>query len=251
MSIEATVATYKLLPELKERLLELPARRRPAYYPTALVALRLAECFRDKRGYTDETVAQLVQAVCAPENTVRTALAALDQLGYWERLAKGNQHFGTRRRPTYLDSEHRGADPAEQEFEDRGADPTERPDGASWGSGPSIVGYDSEHRGADPATPPSTPTGSPHRAAAEEAARAHIDAVIASRVGTASRVRTPDAFRYTETPIAAAIAERELEAGRDPSPALHEKYPVASNGVDSARVTQNLADLLLRTGGHR
>lgn len=166
-----TEATWQMLPELKVRLLELDARRRPDYFRALAVALLLADKYRDKRGYTDETVGQISAAVSMPENSVRTSLAALELLGYWERVGKGNQHTGTRRRPTFLevstdgtpaieDDEHRGADPDSLPHEHRGADPTEHEgehrgvdDGASWGSAPSIVGYDPQHRGADP-TPP-------------------------------------------------------------------------------------------------
>jgi hypothetical protein len=112
VSLTATTATWAIIPELRSRVAELPnAKRRPSADRVVMVALLLADRYRDDRGYTDETVPQICTVLALPDSAVRGILAALHDLGYWIRESAGNRHAGARRRPTFLPVE-RGADPA-------------------------------------------------------------------------------------------------------------------------------------------
>ncbi len=91
----------------------------------SVVCFVLADKYRDPRGYVDESVDQIAEAVAMKPGTVRNVLAALDQLGLWVKIGKGNQHSGTRRRPTFVpehgaptsrssDGKHRASSHTEQ-----------------------------------------------------------------------------------------------------------------------------------------
>lgn len=210
MSLAASKATWELLPRLPAMLASVPTKRRPSYPAAALVALYLADSFRDDRGYVDEAVQQIVDAtVDLSASVVAACLSAFDALGLWAVTAKGNQYHASRREPRFFDVEHRGADPTEQPVdnpehrgakpgmlteEQRGADPTEQ-----RGEQSSIVGWDPEHRGADPTHPlvnPLNQTPLPPKPARQRAR----DAIAALAV--------------IETDEAVALAEAARAAGR-------------------------------------
>ena len=197
MSIEATTTTFDRLRELPELLQAVPERRRPSVQNCALVALLLADRMRDRKGYVDETVEQVMDVLPMSKATVTNSLYALDRIGWWKREAKGNHRSGTRRTPGLL-AEHRGADPTEQH---NGADPTELDDehrevgdAASWGSTPSIVRYGHEHREADPTPPhpphPVTPISSPR----DELPDLVIDSIARHRTDRAAERGDVDSY---------------------------------------------------------
>lgn len=227
MSIEATTTTFDRLRELPELLQAVPERRRPSVQNCALVALLLADRMRDRKGYVDETVEQVMDVLPLSKATVTNSLYALDLIGWWKREAKGNHRSGTRRTPGLL-AEHRGADPTEQHD---GADPTELDaehreveDAASWGSTPSIVGYGQQHRGADPTpphpphlvTPPSSPADEQELVAL---VGAHLDAHVS--FDPVGQIIDPVSVRLSQFPRAMAVArEARDEFGEDPRVAL-------------------------------
>lgn len=145
MSNEALSATFTGLGGLRAALEVVPAKRRPSYPSCALVAVLLADRMRAGRDWTDETVPQIASTLDLSESVVRSSLAALDQIGWWTPMSKGNHLRGTVRRAAFLDS-HRGPGPTQQH---RGVSTP-----ASWGSDPASWGTPPQHRGADPATPP-------------------------------------------------------------------------------------------------
>ncbi len=227
MSIEATSTTFNRLRELPELLQSVPERRRPSVQNCALVALLLAERMRDRKGYVDETVDQILDVLPLSKATVTNCLYALDMIGWWRRQAKGNHRAGTRRTPGVL-AGHGEVDPTTQHD---GADPTE-PDGehrevdapASLGSTPSIVRYGTQHREVDLTPPhrphPVTPTSSP--ADEQELVAlvgAHLDAHVA--FDPVGQIDNPTAVRMSQFPRALAVArEARDEFGEDPMVAL-------------------------------
>lgn len=239
MSIEATTTTFNRLRELPELLQAVPARRRPSVQNCALVALLLADRMRDRKGYVDETVEQVIEVLPLSKATVTNCLYALDLIGWWRREAKGNHRGGTRRTPNLL-AEHREADPTEPHG---GADLT-MPDGehrevgdaASWGSAPSIVRYGHEHREADPTPPhhphPVTPPSSPEDEQELVAlVGAHLDAHVA--FDPVGQIIDPVAVRLAQFPRALAVArEARDEFGEDPRAALEALW--ATRPDDSA-----------------
>lgn len=235
MSNKVMNATYRILPDVREAISGLPARRRPSWPNTVAVCLLLADRCRDESLFCDETVGQVASTLCISENTARTVLDALHQVGMWVRLDKGNQHRGTRRRPLFYvehrganpskpDGEHRGSDPAVLEPEHRGVD-----DGASWGSAPSIVGYGAQHSGADPTTPPTTTYNhqSSSRDDDEQVVYRHLRAHCDTK---AHDQHAPMAVLRSQLPIALAVyREARDELGEDPAAALERMWPTGAN----------------------
>lgn len=159
MSVRAVEATWRLAPRLDDLLAPIDEKRRPATTKALVVALRLADQYRDARGYTDETVEQLAAATTLTPSSVRAALQALEHAGVWVVAKRGARGRGTQRIPgTAL--ELRGADPTEIDAASpRGSDAN------CAGYVPHLRGVERELRGVDPATPRRYPGSSPAAAA--------------------------------------------------------------------------------------
>lgn len=231
MSITVLTATYQHLPSLRGDINSRDwGKHKPGWAPTVAVCLLLADRYRDSRGYVDETVGQIADALVLSQGVVRDVLAALDAVGFWVKVSKGNQHRGTRRRPGFEpgasrdiprsdEGEHRGADPAVLDGEHRGID-----DGASRDNDPSIAGLTPEHRGADPATPHSSPHSSPTTSSSRRRRiRNHLDAHTA--YDPFLRIDNPAAVARAEYANALAVVEEAEEFGEDPWAALEAAYP--------------------------
>lgn len=185
MSVGATEATWAITASLEERLEEIPAKHRPDHARAQLVALRLADRYRDARGYTDETVPQLCEALNLRDGAVRDALAALDKLGVWVVIRRGARGRGSRRAPGPL-LQLRGTDPAEKAEELSGPDPAEN-DTELRGMNDELRGMNTVHRGPDPATPRRIPTVPPADPRVDEAVRILARERNWIRVGAARR----------------------------------------------------------------
>jgi hypothetical protein len=229
VSIEATSTTFNRLRELPELLQSVPERRRPSVQNCALVALLLADRMRDRKGYVDETVDQILDVLPLSKATVTNCLYALDMIGWWTRQAKGNHRAGTRRTPAVLTEhgeadltmQHDGADPTQPDGEHR-----EVGDAASLGSTPSIVRYGTQHREADLTTPhhphPVTPTTSSSPDLRRQI-RSHLAAHTA--FDPFLKIDNPRSVAHAEFPNACAIADEAIEFGDDPLDALEVVYP--------------------------
>lgn len=227
-------ATYPELPRLQQAIAGIPARRRPSWSNTVAVALLLADRFQDQRGYVDETVEQISEAICLSVTTVRTVLSALDQVGFWVRAAKGNQHRGTRRTPGFT-TMHRGPDPAEQTVEHRGPDPTMLPTehrgvgrAASRGSAPSIAGWTAQHRGSDPATP-HTSTYTHTSSSLDDDIRKHLDRHIDHN---RHLIDNEHAIRCSQYPRMRDVALEAHELGDNPLEVLEQLWPTHTDPAD-------------------
>lgn len=251
MSTTVITATYQHLPGLRADIESRDwGKHKPGWAPTVAVCLLLADRYRDSRGYVDETVAQIADALVLTQGVVRDVLAVLDTVGFWVKVAKGNQHRGTRRRPGFElqasrdippcdDSEHRGADPALLEPEHRGID-----DGASRDNDLSIAGLTPEHRGADPATPHSSPHSSPTTSSSRRRrqVRQHLEAHAA--FDPFGRVTNPSGLVTSELPNALDLFDEAEAFGDDPWAELERIYPtrtpVEAGEYDPGRWTKEV-----------
>ena len=109
MSIEALNAVPGTFPTIKTRLAEIPASERPSFDAVTSVSQHLANKHRPGRGYVNESVEQISEALCMSPRKVRRALAALDVLGIWVSQGKGNQHAPTRRVAAFLNEASSGS----------------------------------------------------------------------------------------------------------------------------------------------
>jgi hypothetical protein len=241
VSIEVTTATFNRLRELPELLQSVPERRRPSVQNCALVALLLADRMRDRKGYVDETVDQILDVLPLSKATVTNCLYALDMIGWWTRQAKGNHRAGTRRTPAVLTEhgeadltmQHDGADPTQPDGEHR-----EVGDAASLGSTPSIVRYGTQHREADLTTPhhphPVTPTTSSSQRTSEQ----ELDRAIPPRRRTPRSIRScqidnptaPSLMSQFPNVRCVASQTHAIEFGDDPLDALEVVYPTRPTG---------------------
>ena len=106
------------------------AKRRPNPERTFIVALFLANHYRDRRGYVDDTAGQVAEVlgelIGGGARSVAKSLQALEQIGVWRRVGGGNRHGAARRAPgplleqvlasavdraLYTGSSERGSDP--------------------------------------------------------------------------------------------------------------------------------------------
>ena len=109
MSVEALNAVPGTFPTIKTRLAEIPASERPSFDAVTSVSQHLANKHRPGRGYVNESVEQISEALCMSPRKVRRALAALDVLGIWVSQGKGNQHAPTRRVAAFLNEASSGS----------------------------------------------------------------------------------------------------------------------------------------------
>lgn len=105
MSVDATNATYRAFRELAVLLPTVPPRRRPSLANAQVVALYLAHRYNPQKGYVDETIAQIEAATLVSNGTVRNALRALDEIGWWVVVSSGNRYQAARRVPGFIDVE--------------------------------------------------------------------------------------------------------------------------------------------------
>ena len=103
MSVDATNATYRAFRELAVLLPTVPPRRRPSLANAQVVALYLAHRYNPQKGYVDETIAQIEAATLVSNGTVRNALRALDEIGWWVVVSSGNRYQAARRVPGFID----------------------------------------------------------------------------------------------------------------------------------------------------
>ena len=66
MSIEALNAVPGTFPTIKTRLAEIPASERPSFDAVTSVSQHLANKHRPGRGYVNESVEQISEALCSP-----------------------------------------------------------------------------------------------------------------------------------------------------------------------------------------
>jgi len=104
MSVYATRALRPLLREIRGLLAALPDKHRPDHRTAQLVALHLADEYRDGRAYVDSTVDQIADALDLSNGQIRDALAALEQIGVWRVVpgARGSKGRGSKREPGRL-----------------------------------------------------------------------------------------------------------------------------------------------------
>lgn len=99
MSASALTVTWQAVPILPVLLELVEPKRRPAPERAALVALRLADAFRDSRGWVDETRGQVAAAVGFGQESVGSCLRALDHVGVWTVDTRGRRGVGSKRSP--------------------------------------------------------------------------------------------------------------------------------------------------------
>jgi len=167
MSWRATKAVWALASELREALFDLDAQHRPSDMKALLVALRLAEQYREGRGYADDTDAQLREAVGF---AVTDSLTALGRLDVWVVHRQGGPGRGARRVPgprlkAHLDPAPRAASQTDQA---PGADPPGLRDQAPGVDGQSPGGRASSPGGVPPDSPVSPRNPSSSRAPSAE-----------------------------------------------------------------------------------
>lgn len=205
MSTTVLTATYRNLPGLRAAIESRQwGKHKPAWGSTVSVCLLLADKYRDSRGYVDETVQQIAEALVLTDGAVRDVLAALDAVGFWVKVTKGNQHRGTRRRPGFDVEAPRGnpaehdegasrGNPAELEAEHRG-----ETHGASRDNDLSIAGKSLSIAGLprdSPSIPITTPISSPRT---DDLPTTVIDTIAADRTRRASErgdIDNPDAYQ--------------------------------------------------------
>lgn len=102
MSYQATQATWAHTDTLRQSLRAVPEHRRPSFERAFLVAAYLADKHQAKRGYVDETIAQISEVTLQSIATVKNVLRALDDIGWWVVQSSGNRHQAARRKPLFL-----------------------------------------------------------------------------------------------------------------------------------------------------
>jgi len=164
MSHEATEAVLGTAPMFGKAIAQLPVKRRPSADRAWLVALRLADRYRDHRGYVDSSIEQLSAEVAYlfdPGPSCR----ALHEIGMWVITKQGGPGYPTQRSMGPMLEEQVGADPNEFWDDDElvGADPHLLCEGGAHrvgvddeqvGVNAQRVGVERHRVGADPNTPP-------------------------------------------------------------------------------------------------
>lgn len=219
MSVREVSAVLELGAEMPELVGQIDVKRRPNWQATLLVALLLADRFRPRRGYVDETVEQITS--CVPVGDARPILKALHELDVWTVSRRGGNGQGTRRVPgrrltaLLAGPDHRGADPAEMgpvdNHDQRGVSPAQTSpdhrgvdDRSPWGDAPITVGCTGDHRGVHPTTPPSIP----HQPPSPDDA---LERVIATAAGLVAEQRERNGWGPAQGGALAKI-RRELDS---------------------------------------
>jgi hypothetical protein len=244
MSLPCIQATMELLPKIRSDAAGLEPKRRPAPERLQLVALCLANRYRDATGCCDDTAQQVADALGLPVWSARECLAALENLGYWTVERRGNQHVGgSKRRPTFLptDGASRGQARDAPDSASRGQ-ARDAPDSASRGGTMSIAGWDRVHRGVEHGasrgqprdSTSSTSSTSLHATDDETTAGQHLERNIA-----ANEIRNVDAYRLSQLAKVTAVIADARATGSDPTPELERRWPTTRRTPTGA---QHLAD---------